>query len=61
MNQREEYDVKETEKQKQKTQIRVFGYEYVRAYIGLRTHASCMCTLTTSLREHMESCVRKHT
>ena len=34
MNQTEAYDVKETKKQKQKTQIRVFGYEYVCAYAG---------------------------
>ena len=34
MNQTEAYDLKETKKQKQKTQIRVFGYEYVCAYAG---------------------------
>ena len=56
MNQTEAYDVKETKKQKQKTQIRVFGYEYVCAYIGLHTQASCMRAHTTSLCEHIESC-----
>ena len=54
------YHVKETKKQKQKTWIRVSGHEYVCAYIGLRTRASCMCMHTSSLRTHAEEYTRRH-
>ena len=38
------YYIKEKKRQKQETQIRVFGHEYACAYIGLCTQANYMCT-----------------
>ena len=56
-NQTETCDVKETEKWKQTTQIRVSGHEYACVYIGLRMQAIYMHTHTMSLCAHTKSCV----
>jgi len=54
--------MKEIMKQNQKTQIRVFGHNYVYAYIGMCTQPSCMCTHTSSLRTHARiMCMHTHT
>ena len=38
-----------------KTQIKVSRHEYVCAYIGLRTQASCVRTHSLSLHTHIRS------